>query len=185
MIAAHTQKNPCEVKKKKEPPRDLQFPQSPVNLNISTKRSGSQGQRRRLYLHKSWRGVITRKKKTRMPISVTQPQCVSIFFFLCFSQKAIHQIFSPRFTFFFFFFLVFHDSSVLTSRYPVKVDLRAFVHSCFCLSHHLSVFVLHQSECSPRRRGASRGHQSVGDCQSEPKNFNIYCGKNETHCVRW
>lgn len=39
---------------KKIPPRDLQFPQSPVNPNISTKWSGSQGQRRRLYLHKSW-----------------------------------------------------------------------------------------------------------------------------------
>lgn len=78
-----------------------------------------------------------------------------------------------------FFFLVFHDSSVLTSRYPVKVDLRAFVHSCFYLSHHLPSFVLHQSECSPRRRGASHGHQSVGDCQSEPKNFNIYCGKTK------
>ena len=36
MIPAHTE-NLCEVKKKKIPQRDLQFPQSPVNLNISTK----------------------------------------------------------------------------------------------------------------------------------------------------
>lgn len=102
MIAAHTQKNPCEVKKKKEPPRDLQFPQSPVNLNISTKRSSSQGQRRHLYLHKSWRGVITRKKKTQMPISVTQPQCVSTFFFpVFFSESHPSDFFSSLCLFFF------------------------------------------------------------------------------------
>lgn len=65
---------------KKMPPRDLQFPQSPVNLNISTKWRDSQGQRRRLYLHKSWEESSQGKeKKTPAPISITQ-SCVSISF---------------------------------------------------------------------------------------------------------
>lgn len=66
---------------KKMPPRDLQFPQSPVNLNISTKWRDSQGQRRRLYLHKSWEesSQEKKKKKTPAPISITQ-SCVSISF---------------------------------------------------------------------------------------------------------
>ena len=114
--------------------------------------------------------------------------CKHFFFFsLCFSQKAIHQIFLSSLYFFFRFSWFICFDFMFAARYPVKVDLRAFVHSCFYLSYHLSAFVLHQSECSPRRTGASRGHQSVGNRQSEPKIFNIYCGKRKRNeqCLRW
>lgn len=123
----------CVRSKEKMPQRDLQFPQSPVNLNISTKQSISQGQRRRLYLHKSW-GVIT--GKTQMPMSVTRSQCVSI------SHKGL--FFLPTF---FFWISVFHDSSVLSSCSVecclVNSDLQAFVRGCFQLFPHLSMFALH------------------------------------------
>lgn len=117
----HTRKI-CVRSRKKMPPRDLQFPQSPVNLNISTKWRDSQGQRRRLYLHKSWEeSSQEKKKKTPAPISITQ-SCVSISF-------------RASVTFFYLFF--FHDSSVLPACFvvaiPVKMDLRAFVHNHFDL----------------------------------------------------
>lgn len=85
MMEAHAE-DLCEVKKKKMPPRDLQFPQSPVNLNISTKWRDSQGQRRRLYLHKSWeessRQVKKKKRQRRKPLTPmsTSQSCVSISF---------------------------------------------------------------------------------------------------------
>lgn len=85
MMEAHAE-DLCEVKKKKMPPRDLQFPQSPVNLNISTKWRDSQGQRRRLYLHKSWEESSRQVKKKKKKKSSSTHEHLSVLckrFFLC------------------------------------------------------------------------------------------------------
>lgn len=79
----HTRKI-CVRSRKKMPPRDLQFPQSPVNLNISTKWRDSQGQRRRLYLHKSWEESSQEKKKKKTNSSAHKHHSVLCkHFFLC------------------------------------------------------------------------------------------------------
>lgn len=127
----------CEVKKKKMPPRDLQFPQSPVNLNISTKWRDSQGQRRRLYLHKSWEESSRQVKKKKMKTSSAHEHLSVLckHFFLC----ICHAFFFPLV----FSAPLFHDSCVLPPCLVVcRTDLKAF-----CLQRFRSFFFYRLSLC--------------------------------------
>lgn len=156
----------CEVRKKKMPQRDLQFPQSPVNLNISTKWSGSQGQRRRFYLHKSWEG--SSKEKTPMPISATQSQCVSIS--LCASSQRHPSDFSSGFSvsgISWFTCFVFMFCCGLSS----KVE-STFVHNCsylliisLCLLN-IKTLLSEQSLCRQERVTAFKVWKTGKTCQN-------------------
>lgn len=128
MIAAHTE-NLCEVKKK----RSLRGTSNSHNPQLTWTSAQSEaalkvrGDASTYINHERSHHKKNSNAHKRHSASVCKH-----FFSLCFLTKA-----PIRFLFLVFFFSVSHDSSVFVfmfvAGYPVKLDLRAFVHSCFYL----------------------------------------------------
>lgn len=151
----------CEVKKKKMPPRDLQFPQSPVNLNISTKWRDSQGQRRRLYLHKSWEESSRQVKKKKRKKTCSTHEHLSVLckhFSLCICHTFSLSVFCLSLSWFMGFASVF-------CCLPDRFERLLFAHVSILLFHLSlrgcsSALTIPQSDFSTGR-GCSRSGQTV------------------------
>lgn len=120
------------------------------------------------------RGVITRK--TRMPISVTHPQRVSIFFFLRFLTKASIRFFFLVLFFYFFFmihlFFSLHVCCVLSSK-GGSAGLSALSSLCVC-----SVLKLLRVNIHLARRSEPLPSKS-GRLTKSNQNSNIICRNSE------